>query len=522
MSLSRNFIKNSFFNVAGWLWLTIISVATVPFIVNKLGYDAYGVLSLVFMVLGYFAFMDLGLGEAVIKYVSHYHALKNYDKMNRILNSILFLFILIGIVGGVGIILFTEFFAIQLFKIPLHLVDDTRFCFFLSSVGFALIMILGVLSRIPEAVQRFDISNRNNVITGTLVSIGNVALLAIGLGLKEVVVLNLFSEILGIFLFYRASRQLIPELKFSFRFYLAEFREVIGFGLYTICIKFSSLITRTVNQLILGLVIGPAGVAIFTVPFKIITRFNGFVYRIAFVVFPATSELQATSDTEKLHASYIKLSKFVFLLSSILFLPLAAFSLEILHYWMGADFAAKGAVVMFYCCVAFYFISVTMVPSLVALGMGKPALNAIFASITAGINLVLVYPFTKYWGVNGAAAALLVSSLPFPAYIYLVNRNIINVDTARYFKVVFGRMAVAGLLFFCVVSTFVTKLATSVSRFLFLIVASYVVVSVLAYFVGLDGEERKMIQDRIADVRARLSSPASAYPDRNLKDRIGR
>ncbi len=521
MSLSRNFIKNSFFNVAGWLWLTIISVATVPYIVKKLGYDAYGVLSLVFMVLGYFAFMDLGLGEAVIKYVSHYHALKNYEKMNRILNSILFLFISIGIVGGVGIILFTEFFAIKLFKIPPPLVNDTRFCFFLSSIGFALIMILGALSRIPEAVQRFDISNRNNVITGTLVSIGNVALLAIGLGLKEIVVLNLFSEILGISLFYRAARQLIPELKFSFRFYVVEFQEVMGFGLYTVCIKFGSLIIATVNQLILGLVIGPAGVAIYNVPFKIITRFNGFVYRIAFVIFPVSSELQATADTQKLHESYLRLSKFVFLLSSILFLPLAAFSLQILQYWMGADFAAKGAVVMFYCCVAFYFISLTMVPSLVALGMGKPAMNAVFASITAGINLVLVYPFTKHWGVNGAAAALLVSSLPFPVYIYFVNRNIINVDATRYFKVVFGRMAVAGLIFFAIVSNFVTKLATSGPRFLFLILVNYFFFSVLVYFVGLDGEERTIIRDRIADVRARLlTSAASADPDGNLKENI--
>src|ERR1035437_2426308 len=134
MSLGKRFIKNSFFNVAGWLWLTVISVVTVPYIVKKLGYDAYGVLSLVSMVVGYFAFLDLGLGDAVIKYVSHYQFLKNYAKMNRILSSILALFIVIGIGGGVGIILFTEFFAIRLFKIPMHLVDDSRFCFFVSSL----------------------------------------------------------------------------------------------------------------------------------------------------------------------------------------------------------------------------------------------------------------------------------------------------------------------------------------------------------------------------------------------------
>jgi O-antigen/teichoic acid export membrane protein len=202
------------------------------------------------------------------------------------------------------------------------------------------------------------------------------------------------------------------------------------------------------------------------------------------------------------------LAKLVFLLSSILFLPLAAFATQILHYWMGADFAAKGAVVMFYCCVAFYFISLTMVPSLVALGMGKPVVNAVFASITAGINLVLVYPLTRYWGVNGAAGALLASSLPFPVYIYVVNRNIIKVDTTQYFKVVFGRMAFVGIIFFAVVNNFVTKLAVSGLLLLFLILGSYLVISCLAYFLGLDGKEREIIRDRVTDIRARLSGAA--------------
>src|ERR1035437_10688053 len=87
MSLGKRFIKNSFFNVAGWLWLTVISVVTVPYIVKKLGYDAYGVLSLVSMVVGYFAFLDLGLGDAVIKYVSHYHVLKRSEEHTSELQS---------------------------------------------------------------------------------------------------------------------------------------------------------------------------------------------------------------------------------------------------------------------------------------------------------------------------------------------------------------------------------------------------------------------------------------------------
>ncbi len=497
MSLGNKYIKNSFFNVAGWLWLAVISFATIPYIVNKLGYDAYGVLTLVLMVLGYFAFLDFGLGEAVIKYIAQYHALKNFEKMNRILNSILFLFVIVGIVGAVGIVLFTEFFALRLFRIPLPLVEDTRFCFFLAAAGFSFNLILGVISKIPEAVQRFDISNRNSVITGTIVSVGNVALLALGYGLRAIVVMNLLVEILGIGLFYYASKQLIPELRVGLRFHYEDFKEVMHFGLYTIFTKFSGVIMNTVNQLVVGFVIGPVGVAIFNVPFRVITRFNGLIYRIAFVIFPVSSELHATDNMETLRASYLKLSKFVFLLSSILFLPVAAFATEILRYWMGADFASRGATVMLYCCLAFYFISFTMVPSLVVLGMGRAKFNAVFSSVTAAINIIFVYPFSITWGVDGAAGALLLSSLLFPLYIHSVNRNILKVSSWGYFKTTFGGMVFINLLFFILVKYFIAPFATSLLLFLAVLAFCYVVITALVYFLGLGRDDRRMIRDRV-------------------------
>jgi O-antigen/teichoic acid export membrane protein len=192
----------------------------------------------------------------------------------------------------------------------------------------------------------------------------------------------------------------------------------------------------------------------------------------------------------------------------VLFLPPVAFASNILRYWMGADFAAKGAVVMMYCCVGFYFNSLTMVPSLLALGMGKPVVNAIFASLTAALNLVLVYPFAKAWGVNGAAAALLVSSTPFPVFIYFVNRKIIGVSVAHYFKMVFGHVVPLGLLLFIVGSRAMVRFATSLWSFLAVMLVSYAVIGLFLYFVGLRNEERALLQERIRAVTGRVGTAA--------------
>lgn len=109
------------------------------------------------MVLGYFAFLDFGLGDAVIKYVNHYYTLKEYQKINAIISSILALYLGIGVLGGALIIIFAKFFALDLFKIAPESRIDALHCFYISAFGFLLNLIFAVLSKIPEAVQRFDI-----------------------------------------------------------------------------------------------------------------------------------------------------------------------------------------------------------------------------------------------------------------------------------------------------------------------------------------------------------------------------
>ncbi len=504
MSLKKKYIKNSFYNVIGWGWIIVLNIMTIPYIVHKLGYDAYGILVLVLLVLGYFAFLDFGLGDAVIKYISHYYTLKDFRKINRIINSILFLFIIIGLIGGGLIVLFTRFFALKIFKIPMQLQSTAVYCFYLGAIGFFLNLIFGVISKIPEALQRFDLSNRNNVITGTTITLSNVLVLFLGHGLKEVVIVNILGSALGISLFYVTDKKLIPQLTFNLKFDFRDFREIFQFGLYTIFTRFSGIITNSINQLFVGFLIGTTGVAIFSVPFKIVSKFQGFIYRLAFIIFPVSSELLAQKDLEKLQNVYLKLSKYVFLLSSIFFVPLIAYSNKILFYWMGADFASKGTYLMTMISLTFYLISLTMVPGLVALGLGKPRYNAFFSFLTATINMVFIYPLTKMWGINGAAIALLLSSLQVPVAIYVINKKVVEINTKRYFSFVFGKLILFNIVAFIFYNLILNRLITNLLTFLLIVFVSYGFLAILFYKIGLAKDDKKIFIDKFVDIKSKI------------------
>ena len=503
MSLKGKYIRNSYFNVVGWIWLVALNLATVPYIVHKLGYDAYGILALVLLVLGYFSFLDFGLGDAVIKYFSHYYTLKDFDKLNKIINSILFLYLLIGLFGAGLIILFTKLFALKIFKIPLPLHPVATYCFYLGAVGFVLNLIFGVISKIPEAIQRFDLSNRNNVIMGTTITLSSVFFLFLGYGLREVIIVNLLGSLLGIVLFYRTTKKLVPQLIFNMKFHSRDFKEIVIFGLYTVYIKLSSLITGSVNQFFVGALVGTSGVTIFNVPFKIILRFQSLIYRISFIVFPLSSELSAAKDNEKIRSVYLQLSKYILILSSFFFIPLISFSREILRYWMGPDFAARSSYVMLMCCLFYYMMSLTMVPGLVALGLGQPKYTALFSSLTALINIALVIPLIKSWGIDGAATALFLSSITAPVMIYVISVKVVRITINEYLNIVIGR-SVFVILLSIIIAHNLKQYMTNIWYFLCIIVSVYLLLAASFYEICLRREEKMTIRNNVIILIKRL------------------
>uniref|UniRef100_UPI0034E2C47B oligosaccharide flippase family protein n=1 Tax=Methanothrix sp. TaxID=90426 RepID=UPI0034E2C47B len=71
MEISGSLIaRNAVLNLIGQAVPLLVGVLTIPFVVRGLGTDRFGLLSLAWVVLGYFTIFDLGLGRATTKYVA--------------------------------------------------------------------------------------------------------------------------------------------------------------------------------------------------------------------------------------------------------------------------------------------------------------------------------------------------------------------------------------------------------------------------------------------------------------------
>ena len=59
----------------------------VPFLLARIGLEAYGIWTTIFILVGYVGLTTLGISNVYIKYVAEFHARKEYDKANALLST---------------------------------------------------------------------------------------------------------------------------------------------------------------------------------------------------------------------------------------------------------------------------------------------------------------------------------------------------------------------------------------------------------------------------------------------------
>ena len=91
-------VRNTIANTIMRLWAFILSFILFPYIVSHIGTVNYGIWALAGSIAGYFALLDFGMVDSVVKYVAEYNAKRDYDALNGVFNSAFFFYVSIGIV----------------------------------------------------------------------------------------------------------------------------------------------------------------------------------------------------------------------------------------------------------------------------------------------------------------------------------------------------------------------------------------------------------------------------------------
>ena len=103
----RLLAASALWSLAAQVIPAIAGVAAIPFIVRGLGVERFGVLTLAWVVIGYFSLFDLGLGRAITKFAAELLPTAARADIDRLLWTAWYLMLALGGIGAVALAVLT-------------------------------------------------------------------------------------------------------------------------------------------------------------------------------------------------------------------------------------------------------------------------------------------------------------------------------------------------------------------------------------------------------------------------------
>jgi len=127
----------------------LVGVFLSPYIVHRLGDEAYGVWVLIFSLTGYYGLFDLGIRSSIVRYVAKYSATEEQEQLTRLINTAVFSYGAIGILALV-LTITGAFYLHSIFHISESMRGIARLLLLMVGTALPAGFTMGVFDRISD------------------------------------------------------------------------------------------------------------------------------------------------------------------------------------------------------------------------------------------------------------------------------------------------------------------------------------------------------------------------------------
>jgi len=438
---------NMLSSAMGYIVPILVNFITTPLLLRMLGEAAYGLQSLVAVVIGYLTFMDMGLDLPMIKLLAADRARQDAEAESHLLSTTLQLYAGIGLVGMSGIMLLAGWFARSVFQVPADLVDQAVTVFRLAGIGFLGSVGLSWGRAVAMGLQRFDLTYSVSVVlksAGTLIGLGVVYA---GYGVVGYVLTRMIFTSLSGPIYFLLTRRLLHDFRFRWGIHRVTLQRVGGYLGYGTFIRVIGSLVSRLDQTLIGIWVSVAAAGIYAIPFLMV---NSLSYMLAYMlgfIFPMASELQSLGQIDRLRDIFTRASQFITALAGLIFIPLFILGDLFLTVWT-PSIAIQAAVVFRLLTLAGYIGILTVsLANGVMVGLGKMRQFTIYTTIRAAVLALFCFIFIRALGVVGAGWALLLTCSVDIVYFGIVLRRYLQIAPWQLFQRAYLKPMLLGIAF---------------------------------------------------------------------------
>jgi O-antigen/teichoic acid export membrane protein len=400
------------------------ALAAVPFLMHYLGQERLGVLSLVWVVVGYFSFLDMGLGRAVTVAVASCRTGGVSGRADE-LHVVGTATVLLACVGSAMALLVG--LAIAAWGVPVRLsspafLEEVKLALLWMLPSLPLLLVSSALRGHLEGVGAFRSLNLLRIPTGVMLVAGPcltalyspdlvwacVSILAVRL-VQVLVLLWLVALEMG-FRFSDFSRALVRASS------VAWLRQLLSFGGWVTVSNIVGPVIVYVDRFVIGAVLAASSVVIYAVPFDVVSRLPVLIASLCSVLLPELARLSRAASNEPGNIHIVRRlvrrsSMFsAWVVAAVVVVGWVATPWA-LRWWLGAAFAEQGTQVTQILLLAFGVNALAQIPFTALQAAGRVRAVAFLHMAELLPYGVVVFLAVSWLGIVGAAWAWLLRSV---------------------------------------------------------------------------------------------------------------
>lgn len=385
----------------------LVGLLYTPYMLRTMGQNEYGLYSLVASVISYLTLLDLGMGNAIVRYTAKYRAEGKREEQYEMFGMFLILYIIIGVIAVImGLGLYLNVDSIFGNTMTPDELDKARVMMLILTFNLAFTFPMSIFGSIITAYEKFIFPRFLSIIRIILNTVVMVLLLHMGYRAIAMVIVQTIFNVATLILNYFYCKYRI-QIHVYFRHFKWGFLKEVS--IYSFWILLNVIIDKvywSTGQFVLGAISGTVAVSVFAVGIQLQAMYMQFSTAISSVFLPkVTAMVTNECGNDTLSRLFTRTGRLQHVVMCFILCGFIVFGKPFILLWAGPEYADA------YIITLLFFISL-LIPLIQNLGItilqakNQMKFRSLLYIGIAAVALILEIVLAKIMGGVGCAIAV--------------------------------------------------------------------------------------------------------------------
>lgn len=411
----------------------LVGLFCVPYLVQHLGVEAFGILTLIWALIGYFSLFDFGLGRALTQQIAKRVNSPSAIEIPGLARVGLLFTLMTGALGGLVLALLADVLAYDWLNVSVELQDSTKTSLLIASLGIPLATLTTGARGVVEAYQDFKATNLIRLWLGAATfGLPVVSVWLFGPSLPWTVAALVVARLISCAAQWVSAGRKLPDGWQKVGVQLPFLKVLLSQGVWMTASNLIGPLVVTLDRFIIASFVAAGVVAYYTVPSEVMVRLLIVPGALAAALFPQLASVLQFSQIEAA-ALYNRSLRITILCMAPICLVTTIGSYWGLSWWIDPEFAADSWPIASILSLGILCNSIAFVPFAIIQAAGRARTTALANMLVLVLYLPVLLWLVDEHGVVGAAMAWVFRAVIDMALLLYFARKLL-VPSPRYLE----------------------------------------------------------------------------------------